>query len=70
MKERLYGVAESAQILKSEKPGLKVQLQQLLCAIEYSSLSLLPDMYKWDQNSYKHHGDSAADMRKCIAKPA
>ena len=69
-KERLYGVAEWAQILKSERPGLKVQLQQLLCAVEYSSLSLLPDMYKWDENSYKHHGDYEADMRKCIKKPA
>ena len=67
MKERLYGVAEWAQTLKSERPGLKFQLQQLLCATEYSSLSLLPDMYKWDKNAYKQH---EANMRQCREKPA
>lgn len=50
MCERRYGIAEWTQTLKSERSGLKSQLQQLLCDIKYSSLSLFSDVYKWDKN--------------------
>lgn len=40
---------ERQETLKSDKPGLKSQLQHFLRNLGYSSLSLFPDMCKWGE---------------------